>query len=258
MNYEVVNISTDKKTYIANGILTHNKFTSCASTTVTSIQWGVTISFGSDYVPAYPLTIQVGTSYLPISDTYGCKRFEHSDGTTYKSFVITNSGQTYPYVYNVNFKRYGGGAPGAIAYSASVQGHDGNGKPASGSLNTNIAYKSQRYPTSGLECLTSDTLIEKYDGSTILIKDVEVGTELATIDIKTMERIKSTVTGKDIHNISNIYSINKGILKCSESHLHIVKRKDKWRKIRSNKLKIGDLLLDRNFNEIKITSIDYI
>jgi hypothetical protein len=258
MNYEVVNISTDVKTYIANGVLTHNKFTSCASSVTKDLQWGITISFGDDYVPAYPLTLEVGTSYTTFDDILGCKRFEHADGTAYKSFTITNTGQTYPYTYNVNFKRYGGSVNGAIAYSASVSGQDANGKPASGSSNTNISYKSERWPPSGIECLTPNTQLEKYDGSIVLLKDVEVGTELMSIDLKSMQKIKAVVTGKTIHSVENIYSINKGLLSCSESHLHIVKRNDKWRKIRSNKLKIGDLLLDRNFNEIQINSIDYI
>lgn len=255
MKYEVINISTTSETYIANGILTHNKNTGCTGT-ATNIQEAITISFGEDYVPVYPLYLVVSTQYTRINDTYSCKRFEHADGSVEKGFIIEDIGQTYPYSINVNFKRFDDNTPGAIAYTASVYGIDANSQYASASAVGDFAYSRKRFPTSGLTCLTPDTLIEKYDGNTLFLNEIEVGDELVSIDLNTMEYIKTKVTGKTYHSVDTLYLINYGALRCSESHRHIVKRNDEWHELQTNELFINDILLNKNFEEIKITSID--
>jgi len=255
MKYEVINISTTSETYIANGILTHNKPSSCIGN-ITSIQDQIAISFGEDYVPAYPLSLVVSTEYTQISDPYGCKRFEHADGSVSKGFTVTDIGQTYPYSITVNFRRFDDTTPGALAYTASVYGQDNNGQFASASAVGNIAYSKKRFPTTGTACLTLDTLIEKYDGNTVFLNEIEVGQELVSIDLNTMEYIKTTVTGKTYHSVDTLYLINYGALRCSESHRHIVKRNNEWHELQTNELFINDILLNKNFEEIKITSID--
>ena len=255
MKYEVINISTTSETYIANGILTHNKPSSCQGT-ITSVSENVAISFGEDYVPAYPLSLTVSTEYTRINDTFGCKRFEHADGSVSKGITVTDIGQTYPYSINVNFRRIDDAMGGALAYTASVFGQDANGQFASASAVGNIAYSRKRFPTSGFSCLTLDTLIEKYDGNTVFLNEIEVGDELVSIDLNTMEYIKTKVTGKTYHLVDTLYLINYGALRCSESHRHIVKRNDEWHELQTNELFINDILLNKNFEEIKITSID--
>jgi len=255
MKYEVINISTTSETYIANGILTHNKNATCTGLT-TNIQDTITVSFGKDYVPAYPLVLFVSTGYTQIQDINGCKRFEFPDGSATKAFQINNEGQSYPYSVNIDFIRTSDTSVGAIAYTASVYGIDANNQYASASAVGNIAYSKKRFPTSGIYCLTLDTLIEKYDGNTVFLNEIEIGDELVSIDLNTMEYIKTKVTGKTYHWVDTLYLINYGALRCSESHRHIVKRNNEWHELQTNELFINDILINKNFEEIKITSID--
>lgn len=261
MKYEVINISTTSETYIANGYLTHNKPPSSpCPTDSANVQYTLTISFGDDYVPAFPLTLGVGTSYnrIGVDVTNGCKRFEHSDGTSYKEFSITNIGQTFPYGYNINFKRIADTAAGALGYTASAIGIDANNQYASASIVGNTTYTRARQPTSGLTCLSPDTLIEKYDGNTVFLKDIEVGDELLTIDVPSMKLTKTIVTSKNNHTVNKLYLINHGALRCSDSHIHIAKRDNEWQEFRTHELFVNDILLNKNLEEVKISSIDII
>ena len=54
---------------------------------------------------------------------------------------------------------------------------------------------------------------------------------------------------------AEVYSINDGLLECSEDHKHLVKRDDIWMIQNTLELQLGDVMLDRDKNTILINSI---
>jgi hypothetical protein len=54
---------------------------------------------------------------------------------------------------------------------------------------------------------------------------------------------------------ADVYSINNGLLECSEDHKHLIKRDGVWKIQTTSQLNPGDLYLDRDKNIILIDSI---
>jgi hypothetical protein len=102
---------------------------------------------------------------------------------------------------------------------------------------------------------------------------VLIGDSLMGLDIKTLSshfEVEDNWEGKDIEQYDNkpfkvlnkitisdaeVYSINNGLLECSEDHKHLVKRDDSWRIRNTLQLQPGDIMLDRDKNTILIDSI---
>ena len=245
MKFEVIDISTTTETYIANNILTHNK-ASCTgapspgSPTYNNVGYG--ISFGSGYSPSYPIVLYT-TIISSINQPGGCKSAAAPGPIT-----ITNASQLNG---SLNIAVYNNPYEKIFSYTASIQGVDSSGKYSK--PDTPAQYKGRSNA-----CLTPDTLISKYDGIDVYLKDINIGDELLTIDPKTLEYKKSIVTDKRIKSSNKLYLINNDLLKCTDSHIHIIKRGGDWIEENSENLIIGDVLLNKSFEEIKITKIDII
>ena len=122
-------------------------------------------------------------------------------------------------------------------------------------------------------CLVGNTQIEMSDGSFKSIKDVKIGESLMGLDIKTLSEwfeVEDNWEGKDIEQYDNkpfkvtdtmviteadVYSINDGLLECSDDHKHLIKRDGVWMIQTTSQLNPGDLYLDRDKNIILINSI---
>jgi hypothetical protein len=122
-------------------------------------------------------------------------------------------------------------------------------------------------------CLVGNTQVEMSDGSFKSIKDVKIGDSLMGLDIKTLSEwfeVEDNWEGKDIEQYDNkpfkvtdtmviteadVYSINDGLLECSDDHKHLIKRDDVWMIQTTSQLNPGDLYLDRDKNIILIDSI---
>ena len=126
---------------------------------------------------------------------------------------------------------------------------DANGKTA----NNNY---SNSYGPFTYTCLTPDTIIELFTGEQRALCDIEIGDELLSINQNTMGYEKTVVTHKDISTVSELYIINNGLLKCSNSHRHMIKRDRGWEAVESYALKVGDTMLTKNRMETKINKID--
>lgn len=105
-------------------------------------------------------------------------------------------------------------------------------------------------------CLVYDTIITMADGTFKPIQDVVAGDEVLSINsIGEFKLSKAIVLSTAIIFKHNVYNINNGLIKSSEDHRHIVKHNDVWEVKAANELIIGDILLDKDNNEITITSI---
>ena len=128
-------------------------------------------------------------------------------------------------------------------------------------------------PSSGAGCLVGNTMIELSNGTLVPIKDIKVGDSLIGLDIKTLSNwfeVEDYWEGKDIeqyentsHTVTNsiiiadaeVYSINDGLLECSEDHKHLIRRDGIWMIQTTLELQLGDIMLDRDKNTILVNSI---
>ena len=55
--------------------------------------------------------------------------------------------------------------------------------------------------------------------------------------------------------VTSIYNFNDGALKTTGTHQHIIKRDGLWRVVKAYEVAVGDIFLDKEGNEINITSI---
>jgi hypothetical protein len=124
-------------------------------------------------------------------------------------------------------------------------------------------------------CLVGNTMVELSSGQFIPIKDVKIGDSLKGFDIKTLSpwnKVEDNWTGKDIEQYdtadyhvidtitiadAEVYSVNNGLLECSEDHKHLVRRGEEWMIRTTLQLEPGDIYLDRDKNEILIKSINW-
>ena len=125
-------------------------------------------------------------------------------------------------------------------------------------------------------CLVAGTQIEMADGSFKSVEDIKIGDSVLGLDILTLspfvkvednwegeniEQYQTTsfnVTDFNIISESDVYSINGGILECSDDHKHMVKRNNKWSIKLTSQLMTGDILMTRNYEYIEIQSIDWV
>jgi len=290
MKYEVINISTTTERYIANGILTHNKNygfgcpsgTSYTSKGVQAIYKRPFIYYQSSYAPSLPITItyssntDVTKNYFTYADVDDSTVFCQGSAAypmTKTSFVsasvavttnATNTKMTYVPAsfgwqsnYFVSFSvsyLTSIGDPGTFYWSAKLSATDASSRAADN--NYPNAYYSYANGSFTVACLTPDTLIEIVDGKTVFLKDLEVGDKVLSIDPNTKEYESSIITSKTYHKVNELYLINNGLLRCSQSHKHVVKRNDIWITCTSDELAINDVMMTKDFEEIIINEID--
>lgn len=124
-------------------------------------------------------------------------------------------------------------------------------------------------------CLVGSTMIELSSGQFIPIKDVRIGDSLKGYDIKTLspwDKVEDNWTGQGIEKYdtadyqvtdtititdAEVFSINNGLIECSEDHKHLVRRGEDWMIRTTLQLEPGDIYLDRNKNEIVIDNITW-
>jgi len=118
-------------------------------------------------------------------------------------------------------------------------------------------------------------MIELSSGQSIPIKDVKIGDSLKGFDIKTLSpwnEVEDSWKGKNIEQYdtadyqvidtitiadAEVYSVNNGLLECSEDHKHLVRRGEEWMIRTTLQLNPGDVYLDRDKNEVLIQSINW-
>jgi len=124
-------------------------------------------------------------------------------------------------------------------------------------------------------CLVGNTMVELSSGNQIPIKDIKIGDSVKGFDIKTLSpwnKVEDNWTGKNIEQYdtadykvvdtititdAEVYSINNGLLECSEDHKHLVRRGEDWVIRTTLQLEPGDIYLDRDKNEVKVSSISW-
>lgn len=121
-------------------------------------------------------------------------------------------------------------------------------------------------------CVIEGTEITMFDGTTKKVEDLVLGDKLrskAVAGLKDNEENNETWRSESLtftdcevevvkcepSEVQLLNNINKGLLKISDSHIHLVKKGAEWRLLRTYELSIGDFLVDEFGNEIEITSI---
>lgn len=151
-----------------------------------------------------------------------------------------------------------------------------DGKGGFTSFDTPDKAKCNKRPAgggSGGGCLAGNTMVELSNGTSIPIKDIKIGVTLKGFDIKTISpwnEVEDNWKGSNIEQYdyddyqvtdtmeitdAEVYSINNGLLECSEDHKHLVRRNDLWMIRTTLQLKPADVYMDRDKNEIKIHTI---
>lgn len=291
MKYEVINISTSTERYVANGVLTHNKFIgggcpSGTSYTPQGLQATVKrpfIFYQASYAPSLPITVTFTNN---TDTTYNYFTYEDSNGinwcygtTSYpmtKTSARSGSSSNISTISTSNKMTYipasfGWQSNFFVSFSVQTLGTTGDGGNFYWSMLISATDNSSRaatnnYPASGysyvaggpipVSCLTLDSLIEKYDGKTVFLKDIQVGDSLLSINPDTKEYEESIVTSKTHHRVDELYLINNGLLRCSKFHKHVVKRDESWIVVTSEELLVNDILLSKDLEELVISKID--
>jgi hypothetical protein len=290
MKYEVINISTSTERYIANGILTHNKTAgtnACPGGTtydsrgkIATFDFKPQIYYQISYVPSTPIVItfandtSVANNYFIVTDTGRICTGDNTTPMTKLTFTptsISTATQMTPksptslgWLTNTNVHITASlstlrdvKSAGNFYWSAAMTAKDNSNRSAANNWSTlTSAYASVRTGFVFDSCLTPDTIIQKYDGNTLFLNDIEVGDNLMSIDPETNQYESSIVTSKTYHTVDELYLINNGLLRCSKSHKHIIKRNENWIVITSDELLVGDIVLTKDCKELRINNID--
>lgn len=124
-------------------------------------------------------------------------------------------------------------------------------------------------------CLLGDSVIEMADGTTKLLKDIRRKDIVKSVSISglsedenawidwsdsTLEYEFNTATVKSITPVSvaKRYAINNGLLTASETHIHFRKQNGTWNFCKTINLSVGDIFLNKEGQEVEITSIQEI
>ena len=216
-----------------------------------------TVSFSSS-LPGNPTTSvtisQEGTAASPPSTPSYPKRGtiikDYCEGTTRKIGYADGKGGVQPPVFEKNSPKCGYTAPKPTPP-----------KPPSGG--------------GGGGCLVGNTMIEMADGQMNQIKNIKIGDTLMGLDITTLSgnyTVEDNWRGKNIQQYKNkpfqvtdthiiadaeVYSVNGGLLECSEDHKHMVRRGEEWMIRTTLQLQPGDIMIDRDMNEILINNISW-
>ena len=137
-----------------------------------------------------------------------------------------------------------------------------------------LSYAYLGCSTTTSTCVLSGTLITLADGSTTQIDNLHEGYRVLSPSIHTLptnndfdlsnwaaNMLKLTkgtavVTGNKRFQVSEVYSINNGMLVTTSTHQHLFKQNETWTVKTTPYLMVGDYLSDRNGEEILIKSIE--
>ena len=123
-------------------------------------------------------------------------------------------------------------------------------------------------------CVLSGTLITLADGSTTPIDNLNEGYRVLSPSILTLPfnndfdifnwavneliltKGTAVITKNKRYQVSEVYSINNGMLVTTSTHNHLFKQNDTWNIKTTSHLMVGDYLSDKNGKEILIESIE--
>lgn len=217
-----------------------------------------TVSFSSS-LPGNPTTSvtisQEGTAVSPPPTPSYPKRGtiikDYCDGTTRKIGYADGQGGVQAPVFEKNSEKCGYTAPLPDPPPPPPSGGGGGG------------------------CLVGNTMIEMADGQMNQIKNIKIGDTLMGLDITTLSgnyTVEDNWRGKNIQQYKNkpfqvtdthviadaeVYSVNGGLLECSEDHKHMVRRGEEWMIRTTLQLQPDDIMIDRDMNEILINNISW-
>lgn len=124
-------------------------------------------------------------------------------------------------------------------------------------------------------CLVGGTLVTLHDNTQVPIETLKVGDILKSVQIEGLEDTNNVVELKKWKNneltLLDTYSkvseisketvpvtltFNEGLLEGSTRHVQLVKRAGEWRFLRFGEIKVGDIFINENQEEIEIQTID--
>ena len=123
-------------------------------------------------------------------------------------------------------------------------------------------------------CLVAGTLITLHNSTQVSIETLKVGDILKSVQIEGLEDTNDVIelkkwesnnlttldTYSKVSEISKetvpvIVTFNKGLLKGSTRHVQLVKRAGEWRFLRFGEVKVGDIFINENQEEIEIQTV---
>lgn len=124
-------------------------------------------------------------------------------------------------------------------------------------------------------CLVAGTLITLHNNTQVSIETLKVGDILKSVQIEGLEDTNDVIelkkwesnnlttldTYSKVSEISKetvpvIVTFNKGLLRGSTRHVQLVKREGEWRFLRFGEIKVGDIFINENQEEIEIQTVD--
>ena len=124
-------------------------------------------------------------------------------------------------------------------------------------------------------CLVGGTLITLHDNTQVPIETLKVGDILKSVQIEGLEDTNNVVklkkwknneltlldTSSKVSEISKetvpvTLTFNEGLLEGSTRHVQLIKREGEWRFLRFGEIKVGDIFINENQEEIEIQTID--
>ena len=126
----------------------------------------------------------------------------------------------------------------------------------------------------GGKCLIEGTMVQLADGTQTAIETLVNDQSLASVvvgnmpDTDTVSQLLSwsqinpvlsntttNMVNKVEYTVDSVINFNNNLITSSKDHLHIIKRSGTWMISKARDILVGDVFIDKNYNEIQITSI---
>lgn len=126
----------------------------------------------------------------------------------------------------------------------------------------------------GDKCLLEGTLVTLANGTQTAIENLVAGDVLSSVVVgdmpdsddynvlklwsqsnPTLSNTTATVQANTLKVVDSVLSFNNDLLISSKDHIHVVKRSGNWMLLKADAIATGDVFIDKNGNEIEITSI---
>jgi hypothetical protein len=126
----------------------------------------------------------------------------------------------------------------------------------------------------GGKCLIEGTMVQLADGTQTAIETLVNDQSLASVvvgnmpDTDTVSQLLSwsqinpvlsntttNLVNKVEYTVDSVINFNNNLITSSKDHLHIIKRSGTWMISKASDILVGDVFIDKNYNEIQITSI---
>jgi uncharacterized protein YjbI with pentapeptide repeats len=177
------------------------------------------------------------------------------------NFNVTGGVAPYTYVFNVTTSDNGCEYYNITPSSGTIYANNGTSSYNLGSGHPNewydVTVTINDYTSNTLHitsnCLVPETLITMIDYSVKMLKDINVGDKLLTMF--NSEYSETLVVSKSQHVVYKIININNGLLESSDSHKHLVRENYLIIEKIASELKEGDILIDKNGNDVIIYSL---